>query len=139
MNDPYANPNNDSFKLVWCDGPDLSQAPKAAMDSWTASTGRQPSSYTPCNFTGALGQVQHLINIAIVLGIIAAFAGIVYAGYIYVSVSVTGKTADLDKAKVIFKKILIGLLVILCAWFIVYQIIAWLTSGSSPATALLNH
>lgn len=137
------DPQKEGFKLIYCDGP-------AALNTWEThmikdSNGvltRDPNwagpnpKYIPCDFAGAMGQVQHLMNIGMVVGVLAAMALFAFAGYLYVSASFTGKVADIDKAKSIFKKVVIGFVVMLSAWFIVYQLLTWLTAGS--ATALLN-
>jgi hypothetical protein len=139
MNNPTENPNLPDFKLVSCDGPELPS--KELRDAWTQK--HQPGKtyehdYVPCNFKGAVDQIQHLINIMLVLGVLAAVAGFVWAGYLYVSISFTGKVENENKAKDIFKKVLIGFAVMLCSWFAVFQILAWLSSNSSSATSLLS-
>ena len=135
VSDPKADPTKSNFQLVWCDGPDLSSQP----DLLSAAQAKNGGSYTPCDFAGALQQVQHLINIAMVIGVLAAILLFSYSGYLLVSVSFTGDQGSVKKAHDIFKKVAIGFVIMLAAWFIVYQLIAWLTgSGSSPSAALLH-
>jgi len=112
--DPNANPNATGFKLVSCDGPTL--PPGMTV----------PQGYVPCDFNGVMIQVQHLINVAMVLGVFAAIAGFSYAGFLYV----TGSEGNLKKAHEIFPKIFWGFIIMLSAWFIVYQLLGWLTNNS---------
>jgi len=129
-----ADPTQSSFSIVVCDGPDLPTAPinllQKANDEMQKA---QERNYIPCNFNGAMLTVQHLINIFLVLGVFAAIILFTYAGFLLM----TGKEADRKKAKDIFPKIGIGFLVMLSAWFIVFQILNWLT-GNPAFTKLLG-
>jgi hypothetical protein len=69
-----------------------------------------------------------------VLGVFAAIILFTYAGYLMM----TGKDSDRNKAKDIFPKIFIGFVIMLSAWFIVYQILDWLT-GNGAFTKLLGN
>ncbi|MES2314893.1 MAG: pilin [Patescibacteria group bacterium] len=135
------DPTQSSFRIVACDGPEL----PANLDTKTREI-LSPSGetafmkkfghaqpYVPCNFNGMMIQVQHLINIAMVLGVLAAIVLFTYAGYLLM----TGKDSDRSHAKDIFPKIFIGLIIMLSAWFIVYQILNWLT-GNGAFTKLLG-
>ena len=78
--------------------------------------------------------VQHLINIATVLGILAAVFGFSYAGYLLVAKgSEPGARSD---AATIFRKVAIGFIIMLVAWSVVYQLLSWLTGSSGFATLL---
>ena len=55
---PTEDPNNSAFKLIYCDGPKL---PPAVQTVW--NTENPGKTYIVCDFAGAMGQVQHLINI----------------------------------------------------------------------------
>jgi len=118
-----SDPTQPTFKVTVCDGPDL-----------TGTGLTIPSGYIPCNFNGAMMQVQHLIDICMVLGVFAAIVLFTYAGFLLM----TGREADRKKAKDIFPKIAIGFLVMLSAWFIVYQLLNWLT-GNGMFTKLLGN
>ena len=138
------NPSKSDFKIVDCDGPAL-PATGAGRDQFLATwkaqdpTGqRTDGSYKACDFNGALSQIQHLINIMVVLGVLVAILLFSYAGYLMVSVSFTGKTEDVKKAYQIFENVAIGFIIMLAAWFVVYQIISWLAGSSSAGTALLS-
>ncbi|MEI6396782.1 MAG: hypothetical protein WCO48_01790 [Candidatus Taylorbacteria bacterium] len=135
------NPSQTDFKLVNCDGPALptnGTVKSEFLKTWSAQTGKVPGDYKACDFNGALAQVQHLMNIAIILGVLAAILLFSFAGFKLVSASFTGKVADVDRAKDIFQKVAIGFIIMLVAWFVVYQIISWLSGGSSAGTALLS-
>ena len=131
---PTEDPNNSAFKLIYCDGPRL---PDGVLETWATDNGKPKGSYVVCDFAGAMGQIQHLINIMMVLGVLAAIVLFAYAGYLHISVSFTGKEDDIKRARTIFKKVLIGFIIMICAWFVVYQILTWLAADSS-ATALLD-
>ena len=120
------------FKLIQCDGPDFTdltptQPPtKILFDGQYYAVPPNPPGYVPCNFASAMGQVQYLINAMVVLGVVAAIVGLGYAGFLYL----TGVPANINKAKSIFPKMAIGFALMLTAWFIVYQILVWLTGGT---------
>jgi hypothetical protein len=121
-----------AFKLVQCDGPDLSglKTPITVTvngKSEQTTAGSNPDNYVPCNFAGLMMQIQFLLNVMLVVGVLAAIVGFAYAGYLYV----TGTQENLKKARSMFPKILIGFILILTAWFIVYQILAWLTPNAA--------
>jgi hypothetical protein len=56
------------------------------------------------------------------LGVLIAVGGLVYAGYLYI----TGIPGNISKAHDIFPSLAKGFIIMLAAWFIVYQILAWL-------------
>ena len=141
------DPTKSGFKVTICDGPEL---PPVTSD-YVAANARSlvlkayglnaqglkadGSPYIPCNFNGMMMQVQHLINIGIVLGVFAAIALFTYAGYLLM----TGREQDRNKAKSIFPKIMWGFVIMLSSWFIVYQILNWLTGSDSGFTKLLGN
>ena len=126
--DPTTNINDSGFRLIVCDGPVL---PTTAMI--TTAEAKLGHKYVPCDFNGMMLQIQHMINIFIVLGVVVAVAGMIYAGFLLIS----GTPANIGKAKDIFPKIIIGFIIMLSAWFVVYQILDWLT-GNSGFSALLG-
>ncbi len=125
------NPNNSAFKVTVCDGPDMSKLKVnngknpdvEVIDSDGKPAGTRP--YVVCDFNGAMLQVQHLINIMMVIGVLVAILMFSYAGALYI----TGKQANIDKAHAIFPKVFFGFIIMLSAWFIVYQILSWLTKN----------
>ena len=120
------NPTQTGFKVVICDGPKLPNG--VTPTSGTAGT------YTVCDFNGMVLQVQHLINIFMVLGVLAAIVLFTYAGFLLL----TGKEANIKTAKDIFPKIGIGFIIMLSAWAIVYEILVWLTGPNSIFIKLLG-
>jgi hypothetical protein len=72
-------------------------------------------------------EAQYLINVMIILGTLGALIGFAYAGYLYI----TGTQPNLAKAKGIFPKVFWGFILMLTAWFIVYQILSWLTGNAA--------
>jgi hypothetical protein len=91
-------------------------------------TGKNPdgSEYIPCDFKGIMSQLNHLLTVAIVAGILVAIGGFCYAGYLYM----TGIPSKISHAHKIFSNVAIGFIIMLSAWFIVYQILSWLTGNS---------
>lgn len=120
---------NSNFKLVTCDGPNNPTASNPQIpvfDDNGKQTGTRP--YVVCDFGAAMKEVQHLINIMMVLGVVAALVGFSYAGYTYI-VHGSEPTAR-SEASGIFKKVAIGFIIMLTAWFIVYQVLSWLECGA---------
>ena len=56
----------------------------------------------------------------------AAILLFTYAGYLFL----TGKEGDRKKAYDVFPKVFWGFIIMLTAWFVVYQILNWLTGNS---------
>jgi hypothetical protein len=124
-----------AFKLSQCDGPDMSGVTAQMTVDYAGKTYTLPgqlsqlkdAGYRPCNFEGAMVQVQFIVNAMLVLGVVAAVVGFSYAGVLYVSGSV-------DKRKLahsIFPKVFWGFIIMLTAWFMVHQILLWLTPNGS--------
>lgn len=129
--DPNLNPNSSAFKIVVCDGPTL---PPALLIEENAKRDESQSLYVACDFNGMMLLVQHLINIMMVIGVLVAIVMFSFAGYLYI----TGKEANITKATSIFPKVLWGFIIMLSAWFIVYQILSWLTKEGSGFSTLLG-
>jgi Type IV secretion system pilin len=117
-----SKPNTDlgskGFKIVVCDGPRLPQ-------NLLAKEPNGGKDYVPCDFFGVMRQIQHLIDIMMIVGIVAIMVGFVWTGGLYIS----GDPGKIKQAKGIFPKIFTGLIMMLSAWFIVYQLLSWLTSN----------
>jgi hypothetical protein len=107
------------FRLVICDGPTL-----PANIPPPTNLGHD---YVPCDFQHLMIQAQYLINVMIVLGVLGALIGFSYAGYLYM----TGTQPNLAKAKSIFPNVFWGFILMLTAWFVVYQILSWLTGNAA--------
>lgn len=104
------------FKLVVCDGPALPPGVTPPK-----------SDYVPCDFNGLMMQVQHIINVMISVGVIVAIIGFFYVGWLYI---VKGTENAKSRAKDILQKLVIGFVIMIAAWFIVSQILNWLTGDS---------
>jgi hypothetical protein len=132
-----SNPNSSSFRIAICDGP-----PELAhLDPKTGRIDRNKdgtyvytnNKFTPCNFQGLMLQVRHLITIMLTAGVFVAILGFSYAGYLYM----TGVPGKITQAHGIFKQVGVGFIIMLSAWFIVYQVLSWLT-GNPGLKALLG-
>ncbi len=134
--DTNANPNDTNFKLVVCDGPTLPNiAPAHLLDE--ANKERRAKGlpdYVACDFNGVMKTVQHLINILMVLGVFVAVGLFSYGG----ALMITGKPENMNKARSFFPKVFGGFIIMLSAWFIVYQILDWLTNNQGFKTLLGN-
>jgi hypothetical protein len=129
-NPEYSNLNSSKFRLLICDGP-------AELIHYNPATRKfDPNhiqeGFIPCDFRGLMMQIQHLINIAMTLGVLIAVAGLLFAGYLYIS----GTPANISKAHDIFPSLAKGFIIMLAAWFIVYQILAWLTGTNGYGVLL---
>ncbi len=137
-NDPV-DVSKPGFKLVVCDGPDLSVLPTGTIVNVNGrptpiTHGAKIDGYTPCNFNGLMLTIQHLLNIAMVAGVFAAIGGFCYAGFLLIK----GTAGADSKAKDIFQKVGVGFIIMLSAWFIVYQVLSWLTDNSAFKSLLGN-
>lgn len=134
-----SNPNDSGFRLAICDGPaqlnepSTHQIPDGKGGQKTDPSWQKDPNFIACDFQGLMKQVQHLITAMLTLGVFVAIIGFSYAGYLYV----TGVPGKITRAHEIFKKVGIGFVIMLSAWFIVYQILSWLT-GNSGLKALLG-
>lgn len=134
LNTPDQNEDitSSNFSLVVCDGPDLSGLKTAIKmtvkgQEVTTQPGQNPQGYTPCDFAAAMKEIQHLINIMIIVGVVAAIAGFCYAGFLLVTKG--SSSSARSEASGVFKKVFIGFIIMLTAWFIVYQVLSWLQCG----------
>ncbi|MCX6719388.1 MAG: hypothetical protein NTZ38_03385 [Candidatus Taylorbacteria bacterium] len=117
------DPFSKDFKLSVCDGPTL-----------PANYVGKPNNYVPCDFNGAMKQAQALIDAMIIIGVLFSIASFSYAGLLYIS----GQPGRITQANVIFQKVGIGFIIMISAWFIVYQLIDWLV-GNPGVKALLGN
>ncbi len=129
-NPEYTNINSSKFRLLICDGP-------AELIAYNPATrkiepGFKNPDFIPCDFRGLMMQIQHLINIAMTVGVLFAVAGLLFAGYLYIS----GKPANISRAHDIFPSLAKGFIIMLAAWFIVYQILEWLTGTNGYGVLL---
>ena len=128
---PTENPSSSSFRLIICDGPvmppEALKAAQAKIDADAAALGVERHTYVPCDFAGLMAQIQHFINIAIIMGVVIAVLLFTYAGFKLIQDGEKNRS----QAKEIFQKVLVGLLIMLSAWGIVYTILTWLTTNQA--------
>jgi hypothetical protein len=126
-----SNPNSSAFKFAICDGPaELNMIkPDGKIDPKYV----KDQKFIPCNFAGLMLQVRHLITIMLTAGVFVAILGFSYAGYLYM----TGIPGKITQAHGIFKQVGVGFIIMLSAWFVVYQVLSWLT-GNPGLKALLG-
>lgn len=130
INPEYSNINNSKFRLLICDGPEeLRHYDPVARKIVPGYTNKD---FVPCDFRGLMMQIQHLINIAMTAGVLIAIAGMMYAGFLYIS----GTPKNISQAHDIFPSLVKGFIIMLAAWFIVYQILAWLTGKNGYGVLL---
>ena len=132
--DPVTDPNSSAFKIVICDGPTLPTGENAAsFDKFKENFNeKNHHPYVPCDFNHFMLQIQHIINVLMILGVLAAILGFSWAGFLYI----TGDPGKIKQAHAIFPKVFGGLIIMLSAWFIVYQILSWLTDNPGFKTLL---
>ncbi len=132
-----------SFKLLICDGPEELRHYNPAtnkiepgyvdkVNNISVPPYENPD-FIPCDFRGLMMQLQHFINIAMVLGVLVALGGLLWAGALYIS----GAPEKIKQAHKIFPSIFWGFIIMLSAWFIVYQILEWLTGPNAKSFGVL--
>lgn len=106
--------------LVQCDG----------VTSGTSSTATQKK----CNFDTLVESIQYLIKWLFAIAGAVSIILFTYAGFLYV----TGVESNINKAKGIFGHVILGMVLMLCAWFIVYTIVTLIGKDDSAFTSLLK-
>lgn len=119
------NPFSPDFRLSACDGPTLPREMQGSAEY---------QGYTPCDFSGLMLQINHFISIMIVLGVLAAIITASYAGFQLI----TGGPDKKNSAKDMLQKTGWGFIMMLSAWFIVSEILNWLSSNASAVKALIG-
>lgn len=119
-----------NFRLTNCDGPGFGSG-VSNPDVPTYGPDGKPNGtrpYVVCNFGTAMQEIQHLINIMIIVGVLAAIVGFCYAGFLYVTRG--SEPGARSEASSVFRKVFIGFIIMLTAWFVVYQLLSWLECGT---------
>lgn len=124
------NPSKSAFRIAVCDGPTIPASQPEVLAKAKADLGGRE--YVPCDFNAVILLIQHLINIMLVVGVLAAIVMFAYAGLLFIS----GQKPKIDKARSIFPKVFVGFIIMLSAWFIVFQILSWLTENNGFKTLL---
>jgi hypothetical protein len=123
------DPSNSAFRISVCDGPTI---PPNQPEVLAKAQADLDHTYVACDFNAVILLVQHLINIMLVVGVLAAIVMFAYAGLLFIS----GQKPKIDKARSIFPKVFVGFIIMLSAWFIVFQILSWLTDNNGFKTLL---
>ncbi|MBX4210519.1 pilin [Candidatus Parcubacteria bacterium] len=95
----------------------------AAPYIWTPGQSLIPCGFgspDECNFYSFIQLINNVITFLIYLSIPIAAISFAYAGILYLTSA--GNTAQMSKAKGIFGTVLVGFLIVLGAWLIVYTI-----------------
>jgi len=89
---------------------------------------------TDCNFQALVATANRIINFIITIA--GSFAAILfaYAGFMYLTAQ--GDTGKISQAHNIFKSVLVGFVVILVAWLIVYTLLNTLLHPSRVGKVL---
>ena len=122
---PSLNPFSPDFRLSACDGPTLPGNMKTLAEY---------QNYTPCDFSGLMTQIQWFINIMIILGVLIAIITASYAGFLLI----TGGPDKKSRAKETLQKTGWGFIMMLTAWFIVWQILDWLAENATAVKTLIG-
>lgn len=80
----------------------------------------QGTTADPCTFKHLITLAINLINALVIISTFLATAAFAYAGFILLASG--GNESEKNRAKEIFRKVLIGYLWILAAWLLVYTI-----------------
>jgi hypothetical protein len=129
--DASENITSGSFRIIVCDGPNMPKealaVAQAKIDADAKALNIATHPYVPCDFAGLMTQIQHFLNIAIIGGVVVAVLLFTYAGFKLIQDGEKNRT----QAKEIFQKVLVGLLIMLSAWGIVYTILTWVTPAAT--------
>ncbi len=106
--------------LVRCDG-----VVDPAVDGPNAKT---------CNFVELMNTANYIINWLFYIAVSLCVILFSYAGFLYMSAS----ESNVKQAKSIFSNVLRGFIWMLLGWFIVHQLLLWLTKSSQGYDALLK-
>lgn len=118
------DPRSTGFKFLICDGPEALKHFNPAKN--TIDPSYTDLNFIPCNFQGIVLQIRHFINLMIIVGTMAVIVGFLYAGLLYIS----GEEKKIETAKKMLPTMIKGFVIMLGAWFIIYQILSWIASDS---------
>lgn len=74
----------------------------------------------PCDWPDLIATAQNLVNWLVYISAFVAAVMITYAGYLYVTSA--GNEEQVKKAHQVFRQVVIGFILVLAAWLIVYTI-----------------
>ena len=90
----------------------------------------------PCGWSDFITLLNNITNYLIILG--AAFSAIAFGWAGFMMMTAGGEMSKIEKAKSIFGKVLVGFIIMLSAWLIVYAIEKGLIAPSSGIQSLLT-
>ena len=106
--------------LVRCDG-----VVDPAVDGPTAKV---------CNFVELMNTANYIINWLFYIAVSLCVVMFSYAGFLYMSAS----ESNVKQAKGIFSNVIRGFIWMLLGWFVVHELLVWLTESSAGYDALLK-
>lgn len=112
-------------KLVVCGNPPVELDPSPNID---------PSTRHECTISDVFTTIRNLIQYLMILTIPMALGWFIYAGYLYITSQ--GDKGAVEKAKQVFRNVLIGYIIIGCAWAVVYTVLNELLDSSRGFTPL---
>lgn len=121
---PVTDISNTSFKLLICDGPENI---KHIKPDGTYDKNYSNPDFIPCDFNGLMMQIQHLITIAMIVGVLVAILGFTKAGIYFIS----GDPGKIKEARATFGYVVKGFIIMLSAWLIVFQVLEWLVKENT--------
>lgn len=85
--------------------------------------------FVNCGFDKLMGVARNIVNFAILIAAPLSAIAFMWAGVLYFSAA--GNEGQIKKAHEIFKKVLIGFIIVLSAWLVVSVIVNTLAPGTS--------
>ncbi|TSC99094.1 MAG: Uncharacterized protein Greene07144_1046 [Parcubacteria group bacterium Greene0714_4] len=98
----------------------------------TDCTNPLPGAGGDCGFDKLMGVAKEIVNFAILIAAPISAIAFMYAGILYFTAA--GNEGQIKKAHEVFKKVLIGFIIVLVAWTLVSVIVNTL----APRTSLLG-
>ncbi len=95
------------------------------------------STSKPCNFKAFIETVNRIINWITSIAVVIFTISAVWGGFLYVTSG--AKPGNKEKAKSILWSTLMGFVIILVAWLIVYTIIVNIAPTTSPALKFIKN
>lgn len=129
---PETDISKPTFKLLICDGPEQINHIDPKSGLYKIDNPKNNPNFIPCDFNGAMMQIQHFINVAMIVGVLVAVLGFTKAGIYFI----WGEPGKIKEAKETFAYVVKGFIIMLSAWFIVYQILAWLLKSNTLGVLL---
>jgi hypothetical protein len=91
----------------------------------------------PCDFNFFIVMVNNIINWIIGIATSVFTISAIYGGFLYLTSG--GSPGDKEKAKGILQNTVVGFLIILIAWLVVYTILTYLAPGNSSLLMFIKN